>query len=95
MKNNEAYTDSDWNLCVSYDSSDGEWHDASDSDWETEWRGEVESDSTTDVDDGKGRLGGEYNSDLSDMHTERALERGGEGRWSGEEEKTEQQLRED
>ena len=34
--------------------SDGdEWHDASDSDWESEWRCGVESDSTTDEEDGR------------------------------------------
>ena len=30
--------------------TDEEWHDASDSDWKTEQRGEVESESTTDED---------------------------------------------
>ena len=70
--NNEAYTDSDGNLFVGYDSSDKERHDASDSDWETERRGGVESDSTTDVDNGNGRLGGEfkYDSDLSGVSRE-------------------------
>ena len=36
----EEYVNSGRNICVGHDSSDGEeWHDASDSDWKTEWRG--------------------------------------------------------
>ena len=56
--------------------SDGdEWHDASDSDWESEWRCGVESDSTTDEEDGRKRPEREYYSDASDIMEEC---------WSGE-----------
>ena len=77
---------SEWSLIVGYDSSDEEWHDASDSDREAEWRGGVESESTTDADDGpKKRLGEEYDSDLSDMSGEYWSEERDDG--SGEEDK--------
>ena len=42
-----------------------EWHDASDSDWESEWRCGVESDSTTDEEDGRKRPESKYCSDAS------------------------------
>ena len=51
--------------------SDGdEWHDASDSDWESEWRCGVESDSTTDEEDGRKIPEREYYSDASDAMEE-------------------------
>ena len=67
----DFYVDSDGNVrngSASSDESDGEeWHDASDSDQWTEWRGGVASDSTTDEDDGRRRLDEEYYSDSSDI----------------------------
>ena len=48
VKMDEDYADSDGDLGVGYDSSDEEWHDASDLDREKEWWRGVESDSTSD-----------------------------------------------
>ena len=67
----EEHADSDGRLCVGSDSSDSsdgeEYHDASDSDQWTEWWCGVASDSTTDEDDERGRLGEECYSDSSDI----------------------------
>ena len=41
------------------------WYDASDSDWETEWRGGVASDPATDEEDEECRLERDYYSDAS------------------------------
>ena len=63
-------TMSESDLSWTSESDPDEWHDASDSDWESKWRCGVESDSTTDEEDGRKRPEREYYSDASDAMEE-------------------------